>query len=124
MSEPPAAPSDPALSTFMTIMDRLETIVEDETQALSRNRPGRIGETGQRKRQGMLELGRAMRRLPRSGADAQVQARLIRFAAKLEDNRRLLDIHLRAVRGVADLIAKTMREMDSDGTYSRLAGRT
>lgn len=117
----PALP-DPAIAAFMTIMDRLEAVVDGETGALKLNLPARVGETGQRKRQGMLELGRAMRLLAKDGPDPRVQERLRGFAAKLEDNRRVLDTHLRAVRDVADIIARTMREMESDGTYSRLAG--
>ncbi len=112
---------DPSLTAFLSVMDRLEGIVDGETKALKRNLPAQVGESGHRKRQGMLELGRAMRLLARKGADPQVQDRLARFAAKLEDNRRVLDTHLRAVRDVADIIAKTLRDLESDGTYSRLA---
>ena len=64
-----------------------------------------------------------MKALAKSGGDPAVQARLGRFAAALEDNRRTLDIHLRAVREVADVIAKSMRDQESDGTYSRHADR-
>lgn len=120
---PPQPPSDPRVASFMTIVDRLESIVESETGALKRNMPAKVAETGQRKRQGMLDLGRAMRGLAKESADPRVQERLARFSTALEDNRRTLDVHLRAVRDVAEVIAKSMREQESDGTYCRLAGR-
>lgn len=121
---PEAAPAlDPRVASFMSIVDRLEGVIETETGALKQNRPAQVAETGQRKRQGMLELGRAMKALAKSGGDPAVQARLGRFAAALEDNRRTLDIHLRAVREVADVIAKSMRDQESDGTYTRHADR-
>jgi hypothetical protein len=121
--QPPAVPEpDPTVAAFMGIMDRLEQIIDAETDSLTRNLPDRIGESGQRKRQGLLELGRAMRHL-RGKASPEVQDRLNAFSGKLENNRRMLDIHLRAVRDVADLIARSLREMDSDGTYTRMIGR-
>ena len=38
---------------------------------------------------------------------------------KLERNRAVLGTQLRAVREIADIISLTMRDLDSDGTYSR-----
>ncbi len=119
-----AAPiDDPTLIAFMAIVDRLESIVDAETESLHRNRSDRVGETGQRKRQGMLELARVMRVLTRGGTPTPVRERLDRFATKLEHNRSILDVHLRAVRDVAETIARTLREAESDGTYCLLVDR-
>ncbi len=124
---PPAeaamAGTESTMDTFLSIVNRLESTLDAESEALSRNFPISMGELNHRKRQGMLELGRVMRILP-AGAPAQaVRDRLTTFSATIERNRHILDIHLRAVRDIAEIIAKTMRDADSDGTYSARAGR-
>ena len=46
-----------------------------------------------------------------AGRSARV-ARLARLSEKLESNRRVLDVQLRAVREVADIIAATIRDAE------------
>ncbi len=48
---------------------------------------------------------------------------LERLRAKLEKNLAVLDIHLKAVRQVCALIARTIEENDSDGTYTASANK-
>ena len=50
--------------------------------------------------------------------DEQARFRLDRLSEKLERNRRVLDVQLRAVREVSDIIAGAIRDAESDGTYS------
>jgi hypothetical protein len=120
----PTSAAASAMPTFLAIVDRLESAVEAETEALSHNLPADLADLNRRKRQGLFELNRIMRAFAATGPDAEAQARLGGLAAKLEHNRRVLDVQLRAVREIADIIARSMKDAESDGTYSMLAWRS
>jgi hypothetical protein len=114
----------PPASAFFGIVDRLEAVLDAETEALSRNISADMTELGNRKRQGLLELTRTLRAAAVAGPKADIQERLRRFALTLERNRAVLGTQLRAVREIADIIAETIKEAESDGTYSLLTGRS
>lgn len=124
-AEPAAAPApvSPTLATFLAIVDRVETVVEAETEALSRHVPFDMTELNHRKRQGVLELSRILRTLTGGPPNPEARDRLASLSVKLERNRRVLDVKLRAVREIADIIARSMKDAESDGTYSLSAGR-
>lgn len=111
------------IPTFLAIVDRVEAVLDAETDALSRHQPVDLVDLGCRKRQGLLELNRIMRALAGKERQDEVRDRLAQLASKLERNRRTLDIQLRAVREISDIIAGSLREAESDGTYSILAVR-
>ena len=113
----------PALSAFLGIGDRLEAVLDAETETLTRNLPADMTELGNRKRQGLLELTRSLRAALAMGPKDLIRDRLGRFATKLERNRAVLGTQLQAVREIADIIAHTIEESESDGTYSLRAGR-
>ena len=117
-----ALPVSPALAAFFAIVERVEGVLDAETDVLSRNLPTDISDLGHRKRQGLLEMTRIMRTAASSGAQAEMRERLGRFSVKLERNRAVLGTQLRAVREIADIIALAMRDSESDGTYSRRVG--
>ncbi|RYC32362.1 flagellar protein FlgN [Lichenibacterium minor] len=119
---PPPSPS-PGAAALLAVVDRLESVLDAETEALKRNLPVDVAEFGNRKRQGLLELGRALRTAPALGPQPEVRERLKRFAAAAERNRAALGTQLRAVREIADIIGQTLRDAESDGTYSAVAGR-
>jgi hypothetical protein len=50
--------------------------------------------------------------------DAALRRLLEQLNAKLEANRRVLKLHVDAVREIAGIIAQSMRDAESDGTYS------
>ena len=120
----PAAAASPALAAFLAIVERVEGVLDAETEALTRNLPTDISELGHRKRQGLLEMTRVMRLAIASGAQMEILDRLARFSIKLDRNRAVLGTQLRAVREIADIIALTIRDADSDGTYSLRVGRS
>ena len=72
----------------------------------------------QRKNRGLLELTRAMRLMQGVGRDPRVVPHLTRLRASLVRNQAALQIHLDAVREVSAIIAKSIQEVESDGTYS------
>ena len=69
-------------------------------------------------------MSRALRVAVAEGPRADIRDRLARFSAKLERNRTVLGAQLLAVREIAEIIAQTMREAESDGTYSAPALRS
>ena len=120
----PALAVSPALAAFLAIVERVEAVLDAETDVLTRNLPTDISDLGHRKRQGLLEMTRIMRSAASSGAQVEMRERLGRFSVKLERNRAVLGTQLRAVREIADIIALTMRDSESDGTYSRPTGHS
>ncbi len=122
-ASPPARIS-PALAAFLAIVERVEAVLDAETEVLTRNLPTDISDLSHRKRQGLLEMTRIMRTAASSGAQVEMQERLGKFSVKLERNRAVLGTQLRAVREIADIIALTIRDSDSDGTYSRRVGHS
>jgi flagellar biosynthesis/type III secretory pathway chaperone len=108
------------LAAFAAVADRLEQVLDGESSALERNQPCDLPAICQRKRQGLLELSRFLPRAAASTEQDAAKQRLDRLAIKLDRNHRALGIQLQAVREVADIIARAMRDADSDGTYSPL----
>ena len=107
------------LAFFSDVAGRLETAIRAETEALGENRLLDLGTTNRQKRQGLLELSRVIPRLSGTSFEAPVKARLSALSDLLEENRTAIDVQLRAVREVADIIARTIKDAESDGTYSR-----
>ena len=111
-----------------TIIQRLEEVVDQETAALRSRKPVDLKEFNDRKSHALLDLSRALRQVQTSGTNqARLKDRLAQLRAKLEVNRRVLQMHLEAVREVSTTLADAIREQDSDGTYSpsvRMANKT
>src|SRR3954451_18534361 len=102
---------------------RLENIVEEETVALTTGNKVDFDEFSARKSRGMLEFVRLMRARMHLGGEVEVTTQVQRLRQKLERNRAVLEMHYDAVREVAAIIVKAVREADSDGTYSGRAAR-
>jgi hypothetical protein len=110
-----------ASQALASILDRIEATIDAETSAFNARAPIDLADINQRKRQGLLELSRVMPALPRDVLGEELRRRLMQLSDKLETNRRVLDVQLRAVREVADIIAATLRDAEHDGTYSMFA---
>jgi hypothetical protein len=98
-------------------IEYLGAIVDQETDALRTRAAIDLAEFNVRKNQGLLELNRALRMLD-AGSAASIAARLASLRAKLDVNRVLLQTHLEAVREVASVVAQSIRDSESDGTYT------
>ena len=66
----------------------------------------------------MLELNRLAPALADKQVGLVLRAALADLHAKLEINRRMLRTQLKAAQAVSDIIARAIRESQSDGTYS------
>jgi len=99
-------------------IERVEQIVEQETFALKRRRPGSLGDFNHRKSHGLLELTRALRALGDPAARQSLEPRLRALQGKVKENGDVLKVHLEAVQEIATSMARAIRDGESDGTYS------
>lgn len=120
--EPPSPGQWLGTSTStLNAIERLKTTIDKETEKLEVRESVDFEAFSQRKNRGLLELTRAMRLTQGVGLDPRVVPHLADLRASLVRNQAALQIHLDAVREVSAIIAKSIQEVESDGTYS-LAG--
>jgi hypothetical protein len=100
-------------------IERLESLVDEETAALRSMAKVDLKDFSNRKSQGLLELTHAMRALPAGEAQQVLRPQLKSLRAKLEVNQSVLKMHVEAVQEVAMIMATAIRDFESDGTYSQ-----
>ncbi len=106
---------------LLAAIQRLESIVEEETVALETGKKIDFDDFSTRKSRSMLEFVRLMRARMHLGAQTEVMDEIQRLRQMLERNRAILEMHYDAVREVATIIVRAIREAESDGTYARTA---
>ncbi len=121
-SPEPAQPAAPAVSAITAALDRLEGLVDEESEALETRAPVDLDAINRRKSHSLLEITRLARSLPLS-VDPGLRVRLSRLRDRLVANHRLLGLHLAAVREIADLMVGVLSEAESDGTYDMTGAR-
>lgn len=105
-------------SNALAAIERLKVTIDEETSKLESRAVVDFDTFSQRKNRGLLELTRAIRLTSDIEADPRVTPQLIQLRASLIRNQAALQIHLDAVREVSAIIAKSIQEVESDGTYS------
>ncbi|MGY3617831.1 hypothetical protein [Bradyrhizobium sp. USDA 10063] len=105
-------------SNTLNAIERLTATIDEETDKLESRMQVDFDSFSQRKNRGLLELTRAMRLAQGVEFDPRVVAHLTRLRASLVRNQAALQMHLDAVREVSAIIAKSIQEVESDGTYS------
>lgn len=108
-----------ARNTIDRTMQRIEMLVDRETEALRSRSAIDLKESNNSKSRALLELGLAARSLEGTQLDADLIERLRLLRTKLEVNQIVLRRHLDAVRDVASVVADTIRDREWDGTYSQ-----
>ncbi len=108
---------------FVAVMNRLDVVIACETRALVRHDHRELAEAARQKRQGLLELERLKRSLKGTIPSADITKRLASFRVALDANQAALRIELDAAEAVAAIVTRAMRDLESDGTYSRAHGR-
>lgn len=114
----------PGHSALAAALLRLIDTVEEENSILHRQEIVSHASFTDRKNQALRELMAAQRREPAVGKDSDLHPLLRRLSRILEDNGRLLKLHIAAVGEISDVIVGSLREADSDGTYSRCMVRS
>lgn len=111
-------------SSTLTAIDRLKATIDEETEKLEVRAVVDFDAFSQRKNRGLLELTRAMRLMQDVKTDPRITPQLTQLRASLIRNQAALQIHLDAVREVSAIIARSIQEVESDGTYSlAIAGK-
>ncbi|WP_225702748.1 hypothetical protein [Bradyrhizobium cenepequi] len=105
-------------SNALNAIERLTATIDEETDKLESRMQVDFESFSQRKNRGLLELTRAMRVTQGIEFDPRVVAHLTRLRAGLVRNQAVLQMHLDAVREVSAIIARSIQEVESDGTYS------
>ncbi|MCB5177738.1 MULTISPECIES: flagellar protein FlgN [Microvirga] len=102
-------------------IERLEETLDAETAALLEHRLEDQEEFNRRKSQSLLELTRLVRTVKTDSISPEVVARLQKLRQKLEYNHSVVEMNLRAVQEVSDIVSKAIQNAESDGTYSALS---
>lgn len=101
-----------------TAAKRLTGIVEEETEALRNGLNPDLKKYNARKSLGLVELNRALQFLD-GGKPETSTVRILRdLNARLEGNRQLLRLHMEALGEITAIISQSIREAESDGTYT------
>lgn len=108
----------PARASALVVLQRTEALIAEETRALQERRPYDPAAFNNRKSQALLDLSLALRALGPARRDEVLLARLADLRDALEANRRIIDLHLGALREITAVLAEAIRAADSDGTYA------
>jgi len=111
------------LAMALPVVERLRQTVAAENEDIAQGRSVPYEAYSLRKNQGLLELNRLLPALGRAGADGALRDALADLNATLEVNRRALGVQLKAAAAVAEIIARAVRDGQSDGTYDARAWR-
>jgi hypothetical protein len=123
MSQPPRRAQSAEAAAALPIVERLRQTIEGETRDIEQGRPVQYEAYSLRKNQSLLELNRLVPALDRATAAGPLRDALADLHAKLEINRRALAVQLKACAAVSEIIARAIRDGQSDGTYTALAWR-
>ena len=114
--------ADTARAVVLSIVQRIESHLEEETAALDRLLSFDFKASNDRKSQGLLDLNQALRRLNSSDFNAELNNRLAAFRGKLAINLRKIRLHLDAVKEISAMLSEAIQSAESDGTYTRAIG--
>jgi hypothetical protein len=109
-------------AVLIQAINRLEGILAAETEALRVNRAVDLGEVSNRKNQSLLELTRISRGVDPEVLTGNLKERLGTLRGRLEENSRMLALHIEAAGEVSGIIARALKEAESDGTYGSSVG--
>ncbi len=112
-------PADGLPELLGGLCQRLARVLEEENADLRNGSMDRLAEHARRKDMLQLDIMRLMER----GGDQEALRDLLReelqaLRAALDENARLLELHLGAAREFARHVEETIRDHASDGTYA------
>ena len=99
-------------------LERLEAVLVEEVATLSQLSPATLHSLNQRKSTLLLELDRRVRDARGDGITNGTPYRLGRIKVHLEENLRLLSLHLAAANEIVAIIRRSVERAEGDGTYS------
>lgn len=119
VSSPKAGGVDEAsVATILPVVERLRGAVDAENREIAARGAVDYRAHTQRKNQGLFELTKLKDLIARARHHPAVAAAFAELSVKLDVNHRLLGAQLKAARTVSDIVARAVRDSQSDGTYS------
>lgn len=100
-------------------LSKLIEVIEEENTVLRRHGVERHAGFTDRKNQALRELMAAQKSFSSSAVQEACGPLLRRLQGGLQENGRLLKLNIAAVGEVSDIIIGSLRDAESDGTYSR-----
>ena len=119
LAEEPA--ENPTLKPVVRAIQRLEDVIDTETRLLLEGGNPDLAEINSRKSRGLYDFNKAIKKAASAAEPAtmkRLQPLLDSLKQKLEKNCDALQLHLRAVGELADLIRGALETQEADGTYS------
>lgn len=119
LAEEPA--ENPTLKPVVRAIQRLEDVIDTETRLLLEGGNPDLAEINSRKSRGLYDFNKAIKKAASAAEPAtmkRLQPLLDSLKQKLERNCEALQLHLRAVGELADLIRGALETQEADGTYS------
>ncbi|KAB0566505.1 MULTISPECIES: hypothetical protein [Brucella] len=116
----------PALKPVVRAIQRLEDVIDTETRLLLEGGHPDLADINSRKSRGLYDFNKAIKKAASLAEPATMkglQPLLDSLKQKLEKNCEALQLHLRAVGELADLIRGALETQDADGTYSMQSAR-
>lgn len=120
------AEQEAALKPVVRAIRHLEDVIDSETRLLLEGGNPDLAEINARKSRGLYDFNKAMTKASDIAGPTMMkglQPLLDSLKQKLEKNCEALQLHLRAVGELADLIRGALETQDADGTYSRQSAR-
>jgi hypothetical protein len=114
----PAADRAATRASVLAVVQRTEALVAEETRVLQERLPYDAAAFNNRKGQALLDLSLALRALGPARRDEDLLRRLSALRETLDLNRRIVDLHLGALREITAVLAEAMRGAECDGTYA------
>ena len=112
---------NPTLKPVVRAIQRLEDVIDTETRLLLEGGNPDLAEINSRKSRGLYDFNKAIKKAASAAEPAtmkRLQPLLDSLKQKLEKNCEALQLHLRAVGELADLIRGALETQEADGTYS------
>lgn len=110
-----------AVAVARMVLERLSRLLDEESAALAGRTVERHVPYTERKNQLLRELMAAQKNCTSPAALAALKDQATKVREALGRNKRLLAAHIEAVREVSAIIVDSIRQSESDGTYSRYA---
>jgi hypothetical protein len=102
---------------FARCVERLEQLIDRETDALKARAPIDFEDLNLRKTRALWEFSKMSQAMP-ARKSATIANRLGGLREKLSVNAALLDLHLRAMVEISGIMIRSIRMEESDGPYS------
>jgi hypothetical protein len=106
-------------SSLARALARIIAIIDEENAVLAAHVVAGHGAFTERKNQSLRELMAAQKSESISEGRQKCAELLQKLESALRENARLLKIHISALGEVSDIIIGSIRDMESDGTYTR-----